>query len=191
MHWANRAAFLLSTLTLLDVAQSQLACENYGVALNSTTCSCPPGFGGPTCSAPTCGGDIFQGAQRPLVANATATSFGNVSSPSCGCESGWAGTGCNVCQSASACQSAFAAAGGTTPASSSTPLGLPGAIGSNNTLTCNTASQVFAAGEMSCQVIVRSFIAIIYSIWLSLYIIEPHFASCISTFVCPEYFTDA
>jgi len=128
--------------------RAQVACENYGSPTSSSACTCPPGFGGATCSAPACGGNIFQATQRPLVSNASATSFGNVSSSSCACPAGWAGTGCNVCQSSTVCQSAFTAVGGSTVSSQGDAL--------NNTLTCNNEPRVWAAGEMSCAVIVRS-----------------------------------
>ena len=131
---------------------AQVSCENYGVPDNASSCACPPGFGGPTCSSPACGGDIFQGGQRSLVQSSSATAFGNLTSSGCSCESGWTGTGCNVCQSSTSCQSAFAAAGGNT---SSTDSGLGGSTGLNETLTCNTSPKVWAAGEMSCSVIVR------------------------------------
>ncbi len=135
---------------LATSVRAQVACENYGSPLNSSACACPPGFGGATCSAPACGGNIFQALQRPLVSGATATSFGNVSSSACACPAGWTGTGCNVCQASTVCQSAFFAAGGNTNGTvdSQQP-------GLNNTLTCNTKPRVWAAGEMSCSVIVR------------------------------------
>ncbi|KAI0042833.1 hypothetical protein FA95DRAFT_513015 [Auriscalpium vulgare] len=138
---------LLATLVLVasGVAKAQVACENYGVpTTGSASCSCPPGFGGPTCSSPACGGDIFQDEQRPLVSGASTTALANVTSSGCACEAGWTGVGCNVCQSPTVCQSAFNAAGGSTPGVSDSGL--------NNTLTCNTASRVWAAGEMSCDV---------------------------------------
>lgn len=129
--------------------RAQVSCENYGSPLNSSACTCPPGFGGPTCSAPACGGNIFQAHQRPLISGANSTSFGNVSSSTCACPAGWTGTGCNVCQGSTVCQSAFNAAGGSISDTNPEDSGL------NNTLTCNTAPRVYAAGEMSCSVIVR------------------------------------
>jgi hypothetical protein len=60
-------------------------CDNYGLVAGPS-CSCPPGFGGPTCSQPACGGNLFQGSVRPLVSS-------NVSG--CTCEGGWVGLGCN------------------------------------------------------------------------------------------------
>ncbi|KAF8264261.1 hypothetical protein EI94DRAFT_1593905 [Lactarius quietus] len=145
------AAFLwiAAGLALAASARAQVACENYGVPINSSACACPPGFGGPTCSAPACGGNIFQGTQRSLVSGANATSFGNVSSSSCGCSSGWTGTGCNVCQSSTICQSSFIAAGGN---SNGSIVSDSNQSDLNNTLTCSTTPQVFAAGEMSCVV---------------------------------------
>src|SRR6266850_540065 len=130
-------------------ARAQATCENYGSPINSSACACPPGFGGATCSAPACGGNIFQDEQRPLVSGATATSFGNVSASACACPSGWTGTGCNVCQASTVCQSAFTAVGGNTSITTD-PQQL------NTTLTCNTAPRVWAAGEMSCAVLVRN-----------------------------------
>ena len=141
--------WVVAVLAFAASALAQLTCENYGVPINSSACACPPGFGGATCSAPACGGNIFQGSQRSLVSGANATSFGNVSSSSCGCSDGWTGMGCNVCKSPSICQSAFTAAGGNS--SSGVTSGQPGL---NDTLTCSTTPQVFAAGEMSCAVIV-------------------------------------
>src|SRR6266404_1316676 len=139
--------WVIAWLALAASARAQVTCENYGVPNNSSSCACPPGFGGATCSAPACGGNIFQGTQRPLISNASATSFGNVST--CSCSDGWTGTGCNVCQASTVCQSSFVAAGAS---NSSTPQ-LQSAL--NNTLNCNTIPRVFAAGEMSCAVIVR------------------------------------
>ncbi|KAI0263756.1 hypothetical protein BC834DRAFT_924835 [Gloeopeniophorella convolvens] len=129
-------------------AVAQVTCENYGVPTNSSACACPPGFGGATCSAPACGGDLFQGTQRSLVSGATATSFGNLTASACNCPAGWTGTGCNVCQAPTVCQSAFSAAGGDSGGTIT-----PENDGFNDTLTCNTAPRVWAAGEMSCSVI--------------------------------------
>lgn len=147
----------LVLVSFASLSIGQTACENYGVSFDSS-CSCPPGLGGSTCSSPACGGNIFQGTQRNLISGSTATSFGNLTSSGCSCQDGWTGTGCNVCQGATSCQSAFAAANGTSSSlSSSSGLGgLDGSEGLNSTLTCNTQPQVWAAGEMSCQVIVRA-----------------------------------
>ncbi|KAI1791502.1 ABC transporter [Ganoderma leucocontextum] len=118
------------------------SCENYGTP-NGTACACPPGFGGSTCSQPACGGTIFQGSARSL---ANGSPFANLTSSSCSCEDGWTGTGCNVCQTAKACQSGFASVRGAAGS-------LTGAdTGQNNTIVCNAASRVYAAGEMSCNV---------------------------------------
>ena len=125
------------------------SCANYGV-INASTCACPVGFGGSTCSQPACGGNIFQGSSRAVIPLPTdANTLANLTSASCSCESGWGGTGCNVCQSASACQAGLTSVGG--GGSSSTPA-LP--TGQNQTLTCSTSPRVYAAGSMSCQVLV-------------------------------------
>ena len=125
-------------------------CENYGL-LNGSSCVCPAGFGGSTCSQLACGGTIFQGSQRPLTPSTLTGSFANLTASGCKCESGWTGTGCNVCQTANACQSGFAAAG--QGIDSSTIDGLQG----NTTLVCNTQSRVWASSQMSCQVNVHCF----------------------------------
>ncbi|KAI0700493.1 hypothetical protein C8T65DRAFT_657534 [Cerioporus squamosus] len=115
-------------------------CENYGTP-NGTSCACPPGFGGSTCSQPACGGNIFQGSGRSL---ASGSPFANLTS--CSCDDGWTGTGCNVCQTAKACQAGFSSVAGTVGS-------LTGAdTEQNNTLICNAKARVYAAGEMSCQV---------------------------------------
>ncbi|KAI0333180.1 hypothetical protein GY45DRAFT_1320127 [Cubamyces sp. BRFM 1775] len=116
------------------------SCENYGTP-NGSGCTCPPGFGGSTCSQPACGGTIFQGSSRPL---ASGSPFANLTS--CSCEDGWTGTGCNVCQTAKACQSGFASVEGT----SGSLTGVD--TGQNNTLVCSTTPRVYAGGEMSCAV---------------------------------------
>lgn len=136
---------------VFTTSSSAQSCENYGT-LNGTSCVCPPGFGGSTCSSPGCGGDIFQGSQRTLAQQTSSSggsSFANLTASGCSCENGWGGFGCNVCQSASACQSAFTSAGGGT---SSTADSLTGS--QNTTLTCNTQPQVYAANQMSCNVVV-------------------------------------
>ena len=140
---------VIAGLVSAPSVHAQVTCENYGSAVNSSACECPPGFGGATCSAPTCGGNIFQAGQRPLVSGASTISFGNVSSSSCACPTGWTGTGCNVCQGSTVCQSAFNAADG-----SSTAID-PAQNGLNYMLTCNAVPWVYTAGKMSCAVIVR------------------------------------
>ena len=117
-----------------------MSCDNYGVP-NGTHCACPPGFGGSNCSQPACGGTIFQGSKRPLASGSPSANL-----TSCACEDGWTGTGCSVCRTAQACQSGFASVVG----NSSSLSGV--ASGQNDTLTCNVAARVFAAGEMSCFV---------------------------------------
>ncbi len=130
------------SLVLSAYAQS---CENYGILQGS--CLCPVGFGGATCSQPGCGGTIFQGSHRPLATS--SGSFANLTSAGCSCTSGWTGTGCNVCQTASACQSGFAAVGTVKTTSSS------GGSQENNTIVCNTQTRVYASSQMSCRVDVR------------------------------------
>lgn len=173
--------YLLLGAALFSGASAQ-SCENYGTP-NGSSCACPPGFGGSTCSTPGCGGDIFQGAQRPLAQQSSTSggsSFANLTASGCSCESGWGGFGCNVCQSASACQSAFTSAGGST---ASTADSLTGS--QNTTLTCNTSPQVHAANQMSCNVIVSAsyfFILsdmspLIYLPFTILIHLEPHITS--------------
>lgn len=173
--------YLLLGAALFSGASTQ-SCENYGTP-NGSSCACPPGFGGSTCSIPGCGGDIFQGAQRPLAQQSSTSggsSFANLTASGCSCESGWGGFGCNVCQSARACQSAFTSAGGST---ASTADSLTGS--QNTTLTCNTSPQVHAANQMSCNVIVSAsyfFILsdmspLIYLPFTILIHLEPHITS--------------
>ncbi|KAG9125549.1 hypothetical protein FRC07_007159 [Ceratobasidium sp. 392] len=144
-------AFGLVVAASAALSAAQTTCENFGTVSPSdpNSCICPPAFGGATCNAPACGGNLFQGAQRSVSQNA---STGGASVTGCGCQDGWSGAGCNVCQSQSVCQSAFAAAGGSSGSGSATsPLGA-GQVG-NQTLTCSTQSRVYAAQEMSCAVI--------------------------------------
>ena len=130
------------------------SCENYGTP-NGTSCTCPPGFGGSTCSQPACGGTIFQGSGRSL---ANGSPFANLTSSGCSCEDGWTGTGCNVCQTAKACQSGFASVAGTAGS-------LTGAsTGQNNTIVCNDVPRVYAAGEMSCDVQVSPNFSVLVSL---------------------------
>lgn len=149
MSTLNRLLWIFS-LAALVTAQT---CENYGSQTGSG-CSCPPGFGGSTCSQPGCGGDIFQGANRTLAPSSSGSSpFSNLTAAGCTCETGWTGTGCNVCQSASACQNGFSASGNAQ--SSAASASSASQDGQNNTLTCNTTPQVWAASQMSCEVNVR------------------------------------
>ncbi|KAF9063699.1 hypothetical protein BDP27DRAFT_1393878 [Rhodocollybia butyracea] len=119
-------------------------CENYG-QLNRTGCDCPTGFGGPTCSELACGGNIFQGSQRPLTS--TSSGFANLTSSGCSCQSGWTGTACNVCTSANACQNAANGLG-----NSASSLTGDDNDGLNHTLVCNTSPKVWASSQMSCSV---------------------------------------
>jgi hypothetical protein len=139
-HVFSHPIWVSLSLVLSVYAQS---CENYGI-LQGTSCLCPVGFGGITCSQPACGGTVFQGSQRPL-----ATSSGNLTADGCSCTSGWTGTGCNVCQTAGACQSGFAAVGTIKTTSSS------GGSQENNTIVCSTLTRVHASSQMSCRVDVR------------------------------------
>jgi len=128
-------------LGFLSLAFAQ-NCENYGVA-NGSSCTCPTGFGGPTCSEIACGGSLFEGSQRPLTS--TQSGFANLTAEDCSCPSGWGGFGCNVCQSDDACQS------------TSSDLSAPDSSvpGMNRTIVCNKSSRVFASSQMSCSVDVR------------------------------------
>ena len=138
-------ALTFLSLLLIPSAYAQ-TCENYGTP-NGSSCSCPTGFGGPTCSQPGCHGTIFAGSQRQFVT--PSSGLANLTASGCGCESGWGGTGCNVCRSAAACQTGFAAHG-SAPTDSTTVTNVQ-----NGTMVCNTTPRVWAASQMSCQVIVR------------------------------------
>lgn len=161
MFYSSLSLILLVTL-IVTPSTGQTTCENSG-DLSGSVCSCPPGFGGSTCSSPACAGNIFQGKNRSIISDASATSFGNLTSSGCSCQDGWTGTGCNVCKSATSCQSAYTAVNGTSSSSSSSS-GIDGLDGSssdlNSSLTCNSEPRIWAAGEMSCQVVVR---ALLYS----------------------------
>lgn len=137
---------LASTVLLASHVAGQ-SCSNFGTASSSSSCLCPPGFGGSNCSEPACGGTIFDGSNRTL-ASSTSGGFPNLTASGCSCSSGWTGTGCNVCTTSSACQTAWAAVNGNASASA----GLAAASGVNDTLVCNTQPTVYAAGEISCQV---------------------------------------
>ncbi|KAJ7118876.1 hypothetical protein C8R44DRAFT_789504 [Mycena epipterygia] len=134
-------------LLLVGAVNAQSLCDNYGVQ-NGSACLCPPGFGGSTCASPGCGGDIFQGSHRALAPQQGA--FPNVTDATCTCEAGWGGTGCNVCLTSSACQTGYTASGNA-PSSAQSIAGSQ--AGQNNTLTCNSAARVYAASQMSCQVL--------------------------------------
>ena len=164
---------------LLVHAQS---CENYGL-LNGTSCACPIGFGGSTCSQIGCGGTIFQGSKRQLTSSSTG-SFANLTASSCQCASGWTGTGCNVCQTANACQTGFTAVGQPTIDSSS----LDGTQG-NETLVCNTQAQVYASSQMSCQVNVCVFPYLPFRAHPTA--TESDTSITIPTCIYPEYYANA
>jgi hypothetical protein len=141
---------LLYALSFLGIVYGQTTCENYG-SVNGSVCSCPPGFGGTTCSQPSCNGTLFDGPRRPVAPLPSGTpAFANASATGCACQSGWTGTSCNVCLSASACQTGFSASGNSQSGTNSsvTGTGLP----QNDTLVCNTVARVWAASQMSCQV---------------------------------------
>jgi hypothetical protein len=142
------------TFCFVLVVKAQ-SCENDGI-LNGTSCACPVGFGGSTCSQIGCGGTLFQGSQRPLTPPTSTGTFANLTASNCTCESGWTGTGCNVCQTSNACQTGFAAVGKASIDSSSLS-GLDG----NTTLVCNTQARVWSSSQMSCQVNVCSFFPLI------------------------------
>lgn len=121
------------------------SCDNYGVQ-NGSSCTCPPGTGGPSCSDLACGGTLFQGSSRRLTPSG---GLANLTSAGCSCESGWGGTACNVCQTADACR-----VGLNSVSSSSATGGVAslGGAGVNSTLVCNTSPRVYAASHMSCQI---------------------------------------
>ncbi|SJL04963.1 related to ADP1-ABC transporter [Armillaria ostoyae] len=136
---------LFASFPLLAVAQS---CENAGV-VNGSSCDCPTGFGGSNCSQPACGGSIFQGTDRSLTP-INSNGFANLTAAGCSCQNGWTGTGCNVCQTASACASGYSSS---TSGSSTSSSGLTGLNdGQNRTLVCNNSPRVWAAGQLSCNV---------------------------------------
>ena len=137
----HRLALGLLASGTLALAQS---CQNYGI-LQGSTCLCPSGFGGSDCSSPACGGTIFQGSSRKTV-----PAPGNLTSAGCACQDGWSGVGCNVCTSSNACQSGY------TSQNPTNGNGVTGSnVGRNDTLVCNSAFRVWAAGQMSCSVIVE------------------------------------
>ena len=167
----NTAVFILVALLALlggsgTATAQQRACDNYGTP-NGTACACPPGFGGASCDLPGCGGNIFQGSSRNFAQpSSDSNGFANLTSSDCTCPSGWGGFGCNVCLSSDSCQAAFAAVGGSHSASSTSGSvasitagfdGGDGGIGQNSTLTCSTGPRVWAAGQMSCSVIVSIY----------------------------------
>ncbi|KAG1865336.1 hypothetical protein F4604DRAFT_1928485 [Suillus subluteus] len=150
-HGLYHLSCVLFVLLTLSASVTGQTCTNYGETSpsNASSCLCPPGFGGATCAQPGCGGTIFDGSNRSLAQPSTSSSgFANLTASDCTCESGWGGVGCNVCTTSSACQVAYAAANGNASATS----GLDGLSGLNDTMVCNTAPTIWAAGELSCQV---------------------------------------
>ncbi|KAI6046690.1 hypothetical protein EDC04DRAFT_2626574 [Pisolithus marmoratus] len=147
MSLVSKIFYALASTTLLASHVAGQSCSNFGTASSSSSCLCPPGFGGSNCSEPACGGTIFDGSSRAL-ATSTSGGFPNLTASGCSCSSGWTGTGCNVCTTSSACQTAWAAVNGNASASA----GIAAASGVNDTLVCNTQPTVYAAGEVSCQV---------------------------------------
>ncbi|KAF6758758.1 ABC transporter [Ephemerocybe angulata] len=128
------ALFIIPFLPTSLISVNAQTCENYGTA-NAGQCACPTGFGGPTCALPGCHGTIFDGAQRQF-ASTTGTgsaALANLTAAGCACEAGWGGTGCNG-------------------SSASPDISSAGAV-QNGTMVCNTQPRVWAAGQMSCQVI--------------------------------------
>ena len=127
---------------------NNLTCENSGlpqIDSNGTTtaCTCPPGFGGATCSFPGCGDDMFYGNRRntsqplPLPSNTTTSNrYSNLTESRCPCTIGWTGVGCNVCSSDSTCQNAYDISG-TQP---------------RQAMGCNTQARVLASGMASCEI---------------------------------------
>ena len=160
---------LLFSSTLVR-AQS---CQNYGLSQGSD-CLCPPGFGGSDCSSPACGGTMFQGSSRQ-----TTPAPGNLTSAGCSCQDGWGGVGCNVCTSHSACQNGYFSQN---PANGSSSTGSD--VGQNGTMVCNSAPRVWAAGQMSCSVIVESIqFRLVSAERSSIAFIEPNIASALPPYL--------
>ncbi|EIW85570.1 hypothetical protein CONPUDRAFT_118487 [Coniophora puteana RWD-64-598 SS2] len=144
-----RTSLAIVALALGPLLASAQSCSNYGFQdpSNSSACLCPPGFGGATCAQSACGGTIFDGSSRSL-APASNGGFSNLTASDCSCVDGWTGEGCNVCTSANACSSGSSKIGGS---SSSSSDGMSG-VGLNETMVCSSSPQVYAAGELSCDV---------------------------------------
>ena len=128
----------------------RVICENSGIPQidssgNATSCSCPPGFGGPTCSLPGCGDDIFYGGRRNFSQpdssqSPLGTAYSNITASSCNCSNGWSGIGCNVCTTDTACQNALDIAGNDP----------------HQTVGCYARPMVLASGLASCGIEVCS-----------------------------------
>ncbi|KAI9358337.1 hypothetical protein DFJ73DRAFT_957802 [Zopfochytrium polystomum] len=67
-------------------------CKNFG-SCSGPTCTCPPGFGGPDCSQPTCNSTTVSWYLRTVRSQ----------DESCTCDSGFTGPTCNVCKTKTAC----------------------------------------------------------------------------------------
>ena len=163
--------------SVLVLAQS---CQNYGISQGSG-CLCPPGFGGSDCSSPACGGTMFQGSSRK-----TASALGNLTSAGCTCQDGWVGVGCNVCTSYTACQSGY------TSQNPTNGNGVTGSdVGQNDTMVCNTAARVWAAGQMSCSVIVEFAVFLVPSMRNKPTSVESDIASNLPWFFYFKYHTNS
>src|SRR6267154_3810669 len=139
--------FCASVVLGLSTGVIGQTCSNYATTSpsNASSCLCPPGFGGATCAQPACGGTIFDGSSRSLAQPSVSSGgFANLTASNSTCQSGWGGLGCNVCTT-SVCQVAYAAVNGNASAIS----GLNGQSCLNDTMVCNTAPTVWAAGEVN------------------------------------------
>ncbi|WVF69150.1 hypothetical protein IAT40_003925 [Kwoniella sp. CBS 6097] len=140
--------FLFTSALSISPLVSAQTCYNYG-SPSSGSCLCPPGFNTPSsgssardCSLPVCGGSLYTPGE---AAPGGQGGFGNIS-VGCGCEDGWTGPGCTVCQSDSACSSSLQQY-----LNSSNSLSSPDGL--NSSLTCSKAPTVYSSSQLSCQVI--------------------------------------
>ncbi|WVQ96652.1 hypothetical protein IAU59_003758 [Kwoniella sp. CBS 9459] len=147
MLGATHFAFVASVLSISPLALAQ-TCYNYG-SPSSGSCLCPPGFNTPAssaatrdCNLPVCGGSLYEPGQ---AAPGGQGGFGNVS-VGCGCDEGWTGPGCTVCQTDAACSSSLQQY-----LNSSNSLSSPDGL--NASLTCSKAPTVYSSSQLSCQVI--------------------------------------
>ncbi|WWC88700.1 uncharacterized protein L201_003613 [Kwoniella dendrophila CBS 6074] len=123
---------------------SAQTCSNFGTSSESK-CLCPPGFNVPSsdCNLPVCGGNLYSPGN---AAPGGLGGFGNVSD--CGCDQGWTGPGCTVCQSAQACTNTL-----NKYLNSSTSLSSSTSASLNSTLTCSNVPVVYSSSQLSCSVI--------------------------------------